>query len=210
VRNYGIVLILLIIGNSFLEIIPWVPHFAGLMALLGGIFVYQKMGGSGWDFTLDNVGSASGDSELEVQVEPEEAPRKLNQKVRNHPARKEITIDRTNRDSSEYSDVARKVTINGKEKLFWGVIARPRNSKYSEKMRYIYNLTDDRIYKYDADIPSVEGRLDPFFGYTWLTKRGVNAKRDSASGGRNQIILDQRDSDKSSRPGNGSGGESQR
>lgn len=203
-------MILLLVGNSFLEIIPWFPHFAGLMVLLGGIFVYDKMGGSGLDFTLDNVGSGSTDSEIKVQVEPGEAPRKLNQKVRDHPGRKEIRIDRTHRDSSEFNEAAREVTINGKEKLFWGVIARPRNSKYSEKMRYIYNLTDDRIYKYDADIPSVEGRLDPFYGYTWLTKRGVNAKRDSASGGRNQIIFDQGNSGKSSKPGNGSGGESQR
>lgn len=199
-----------VILNSYIDLWPWFPHFAGLLALLGGIFVYDKMGGTGLDFTLESVGSGSTDSELKVQVEPGEAPRKLNQKVRNHPARKEIRIDRTHRDSSEYSDVARKVTINGKEKLFWGVIARPRNSKYSEKMRYIYNLTDDRIYKYDADIPSVQGRLDPFYGYTWLTKRGVNAKRDSTSGGRNQIIFDQGNSGESSRPGNGSGGENQR
>lgn len=188
---YGGILIVIVVANSYLDLVPWFPHIAIFVGILGALLIYYKRGGDGIDFTFSGIGTGSEDSssELKVQVEPDEAPQKLNEKVRNHPARKELRIDRTHRDSTDFKDMAREVTINGKEKLFWGVIGRPRNSKYSEKMRYIYNLTDDRIFAYDAEVKSIQGRLDPFYGYEWLTVRGRDASRSSGGAGRNQFFI---------------------
>lgn len=193
VRNYGVLLIILVIGNSVIEIIPWFPHFAGLVTLLAGIFVYYKAGGDGIDFTFSGVATGSDSpSEIDLEVEPVEAPAELNKKVRDHPARRELMIDNTDRDNLDYYEEYREVTINGKEKGVWGVVGRPRDSSYSELIAYIYDLSENRIRRYKGNVQSIEGRIQPFHDHTWLSVRGVSAKRESSSGtGRNEIIIDQ-------------------
>jgi hypothetical protein len=190
---YGVTLIFIVVINSYINIFPWWA-MGGFVVLLGVVLLYYGKGGDGIDFTFSGIDSGQDSSDdLQVLVDPDEAPEKLNEKVRNHPARKELQIDRTNRDSTDYKEEAREVTINGKEKLFWGVIGRPRSSRFSEKCRYIYNLTNDRIYAYDADIKSIEGRLEPFYGYKWLTVRGRDATSSSGGKRRNQLIINQGD-----------------
>lgn len=206
-RNYGIVLIVGIILNSFIDVVPWFPHFGGLVALLLGILLYDKAGGEGFDFTFSSIGPGQDNSSgVDLQVEPVEAPEKLNQKVRDHPGRRELNIDRTDRDNLDYYDEYREVTINGEEKGVWGVIGRPRNPSYGELIAYIYDLSEDRIRRYQGNVQGVEGRIQPFNDYTWLSVRGRDASRESGGSGRNQFIIDQSGDSPSRRPSDNGGG----
>ena len=205
VKIFGIALIGFLILNSFFELLPWFPHAAGILFVFTGLFLYYKFGGSGVDFTFSGVTPGStDDSGPRVLVEPEDAPQELNKKVRDKPARRELDINKTDRANLNFYDEAREVSINGKDKLIWGVVGHPKNTRYNELIAYIYNLSDNRIMRYKGKVQSVEGRIQPFSDYTWFTARGFNASRKSSdSSGRNKFIIDQRDNGSDSRSNEG-------
>jgi len=205
VRNFGFILIAAFVLNSFLEIVPVFPHLLVIFCGLTALFLYKRFDGDGIDFTFSGFDPGkSDDSGPEVLVEPVEAPQKLNKKVRDRPGRRELNLDKTDRDNLDFYDEAREVSINGKEKLIWGVVGYPNNPKYGELIAYIYNLSDDRIMRYKGNVQSVEGRIQPFKDYTWFTARGFNSTRKSSkSSGRNKFIIDQRDNGSDSRSSEG-------
>ena len=191
---YGVILIVLLVGNSFFEVIPWYPHFAGLVGLLGLLVVYSEVyDGTGIDFTFSGFSTgSSGSSGPELEVEPVDAPEELNKKVRDSLSYRALKLDKTSEDNLDYYVDTQTVDINGSEKFVMGLVGKPRNHEYGELIAYIYNLTDDRIEQYNGQVKDIKGRVQPFENkHTWFKTRGVNAKSQSSKTGRNQFIIDQ-------------------
>jgi hypothetical protein len=180
-KKYGALLIAIVVTNAVLDLIPWTYLFA-IVVVVGGLIFADQAGWTG--FNLMALGSSSegrSSGEPEFNIEPYEAPEKLNEKLREAKGRKEIDIDYTSTGNLNFRDSLSKARIDGDEYQVWWVVGRAKEGQHDEIISYIYDLTRDKILHSNQNVKDPVKRVEPFSGKpNWLVVEGISARRSES------------------------------
>lgn len=193
---YFIALTVFTVINLSFTFMPW-NAFLVISIAVSLVALYAK-----YDLSHSSVLSGSRNSRT-LEVEPAEAPEKINEKASRNEMWKKIDLDKSSKSSSKVHVDTQEVRINGEETNFmFGIIGRAKEPYNNQYISYIYDLTEDRIRKYDSQTYDAEERIQPFEGkYSWLTARGVEKQTlDEGSSQPGVVIEQNRSSNKGKDP----------
>jgi len=203
-KKYGVLLIAILVGNAWLNLIPWTFLFVVLGAL-AVLIIADQVGWKGLNVMLSPGSETSSSDEPDFQIEPWEAPEKLNEKLRKSKGRKEIDIDTTSPGNLNFKESLAKARIDGTQYWVWWVVGRVKSGYHDEVISYIYDLTEDRIVHSNQNVKDPVHRVEPFSDKpSWLVVEGITGRKP-ASDGRADIQVNYGPDGRNGTSGNGGG-----
>jgi len=128
-----------------------------------------------------SIGGKKNDRDL--VVEPNNVIEWLQkEKIPENPAYRLMDLDTTKDSNKKIFTRRQKVNENGKEKIKYGVIARPRNMMDREMIAYVVHCDEGDI-EYSGNLHTSDDRLDPFNGrHKWMQNAGYKANLEDDAG----------------------------
>lgn len=183
IRFLTVIFVGVIALNFTYNIVPWKVFFL-LGGATGAVALFAK-----YDLN-EKFGSRK---TRELEVEPVDAPKKINQKVNNAEGYKKIDLEKTGEASRNLHTDTQSVRVDGEDKnLMFGIVGWAENPyKNNQILAYIFDLHEGRIRKYSSQRYTGQSRLQPFEGkHSWLQAEGISDKtiKDSDSTGPSVVV----------------------